>query len=419
MIKNVIEKITYLNNTLTPQNLDGLLNLKHSPGSSRVKDSKIHIFKSKDKDSGEFKCWMYKDFGLNNCGTLTMLLQDQLKMSQEDIVIYFKDLINDDTIKDMVLSKAIEAPAIQPKKALTKEEKIDQEINHAKELYLLKYKNKDTYIADTKNFLDANKIKNDEPVYNYLVNLRCIDKELYKEFKQKGLVCRVQTPTIKTPDFKNFRIYDRKIWDKKTGEKPEDRFLNDLSFCCFVNINPNNLSEPAGYWLREASDQSKKLKKDPLRMCKTGGDLHNFIYSTCTDDKPETLLVFESAIDLMSYITLFGKIEKAYYLSLNGLHDNVFIQNILKIKKSLKKVIVAVDYDKEQWDKDGNPIKSNRFCLNAKDICNHLNITIERHYAKNYRPIKDWNAALCYVKEPVLYGFESPQITLVIDNMDK
>ena len=79
-----------------------------------------------------------------------------------------------------------------------------------------------------------------------------------------------------------------------------------------------------------------------------GGSDKGFSFTSPGSDN--TLLVFESAIDLMSYMTLYkmhqGKELPHHMISMGGT-SYIPIENYLKNNSNIKKMILCLDSDKE------------------------------------------------------------------------
>jgi len=147
--------------------------------------------------------------------------------------------------------------------------------------------------------------KNDtyKHIFAYLIKTRKIDYEIVQEF-----------------------VKEKKIY--------EDNRKNIV----FVGYNDEDIAKFASV----RGTGSKKFRYD------SGGSDKGYPFSKVGTDN--TLLVFESAIDLMSYMTLFKIYQNKeilhHMISMGGT-TYIPIENYLKKNKNIKKMILCLDSDKE------------------------------------------------------------------------
>lgn len=183
--------------------------------------------------------------------------------------------------------------------------------------------------------------KNDtyKHIFAYLIKTRKIDKDVVSQF-----------------------IKSKKIY--------EDKYNN----CVFVGYDEEDNPKYASV---RGTNTTKKYKRD-IKNSDKG-------YPFCLEGKTDTLLIFESPIDLLSYLTLlkvYGKsLKNNHMISMGGL-SIIPIKNYLKKYPEITNLILCVDNDDA----------AHRFCdkLN-KEFDNY---TINRHIPKK----KDFNEELVFLK---------------------
>ena len=116
----------------------------------------------------------------------------------------------------------------------------------------------------------------------------------------------------------------------------------------------------------------------------------NKAYSFCHIGKSDTMFIFEAAIDMLSYITLFMLDREWYkdtFVAINGL-SRLAIDRVLQDYPYIKNLVFCYDNDKDGKDFNGNPK-------------NHGQIAAHKHSVfyqkKGYQvkidtpELKDWN----------------------------
>lgn len=132
----------------------------------------------------------------------------------------------------------------------------------------------------------------------------------------------------------NFRFIDRSVIDYFIEKEfiYEDRFYHN---CNFVGRDENGISV-------HVHSQSTHISKHEYRGVREGSDT-NYPFNHITSSNQ--LYVFESAIDLMSYITLNKHdIDSHSYLALCGISDKPLL-NVLSVYSHIKSVILCLDND--------------------------------------------------------------------------
>lgn len=132
----------------------------------------------------------------------------------------------------------------------------------------------------------------------------------------------------------SFRFIDRSIIDYFIEKEIiyEDRFYHN---CNFIGCNDDGIPV-------HVHSQSTHISKKEYRGVKEGSDT-NYPFNHITSSRE--LYVFESVIDLMSYITLNKHdIENHSYLSLCGISDKP-LSNILRVYDHIESVILCLDND--------------------------------------------------------------------------
>ena len=113
-----------------------------------------------------------------------------------------------------------------------------------------------------------------------------------------------------------------------------------------VFVGMDEKGKPVSACLKSVSEQYRHFK-----VTVEGSDMR---YGFCYRGTGEKLFVFEAAVDLLSYLTLYPENWKEQsYLALDGLSPKALLQ-FVNTQKNIKSVYICVDYDTagiEAWDK--------------------------------------------------------------------
>ncbi|WP_317854261.1 DUF3991 and toprim domain-containing protein [Chakrabartyella piscis] len=182
-------------------------------------------------------------------------------------------------------------------------------------------------------FILPEKSKYNQKVYEYLVGKRYIRQEFVDFFVSKGKI------------YQGFQF-------------------NNI---VFVGTKPNGIPQSA----------SAKSPYNSFRSTVKGSDMN---YGFCHRGTNEHLYVFESAVDMLSFMTLQKDLEKGNsYLSLDGLSPKAMLR-FLEEQNNIKHIHICIDHDVagiETYDK-------------FYDMLSEKGYTINRLLSKN----KDWNEDL-------------------------
>ncbi|RJP58063.1 MAG: hypothetical protein C4541_08515, partial [Candidatus Auribacter fodinae] len=150
-----------------------------------------------------------------------------------------------------------------------------------------------------------------------------------------------------------------------------------------TSVNPTEFSFLKTKWmagsLRFASIRSTNTSSKAFRCDVANSDKS---YSFCIEGSSQKLYIFESPIDLMSYLTFcrlcITSEFKDHMVSLGGLSDKA-LERYLKDYPSITQITLCLDND-----------EAGRFASEQIKNKYHLNYEISRHIPK----AKDWNEDL-------------------------
>lgn len=172
-------------------------------------------------------------------------------------------------------------------------------LEHTTDSNIIKNHNLDELKANLDEVKDVNRI------YAYLIYKRKVDKEIVRDFIYEKLISQDSKGNI------NFKAYDESgnvIFNQKKG-------TTDVPF---TKIDPNSYSV-------------------------------GFIYENKIETDKKNIYIFESAIDMMSYYSLYkSQIDKntSILLSMNGLKQNIVLDFLQKEKvENINSIIIATDND--------------------------------------------------------------------------
>lgn len=185
-------------------------------------------------------------------------------------------------------------------------------------------------IQDTKHI-------NNYSSYRYLTTIRKIDKDIFSFFYNRGI------------------IYHGETESRRWNSVKEKNIKQDDTLTYYVYKNPLN-GEITGLTGRENRDYMKLIGLKPFRINYSNTEWgFGFLKG-----KAETIMFFESPIDLLSYLSINKlkgiKQNDTYYCATGGANYNLMLNNIKNLNPS--QVVIAFDND-DFGDKTYNFIKEN------------------------------------------------------------
>ncbi len=150
----------------------------------------------------------------------------------------------------------------------------------------------------------------------------------------------------------------------------------------------------------------KGTGQTPFKINYTSERNTGFYYSPKNTKVPTTLFVFESVLDLFSFVQMYwnGKImidDDFCCISLNGANNQKYIYKVLGQKPTINKVCLCLDNDNAGYK--ATQILKRQLITNTYDLRYVLK---ELSLYKGY--IKDWNEALKYADD---INIDVPKIT--------
>lgn len=202
-------------------------------------------------------------------------------------------------------------------------------------------------VIDFEQYILDNKNNNNYGTWRYLVLIRKIDGNIFKDLYNKGYI------------FRDCNMYNEEC-NKNIGK--------DTTLTYFVYKDPFN-GQVVGLTGRENRDVAKmKQHWDDKKQKMVNGEPFRRNFTGCKwgfnimNGNPSTMTIFEAPIDLLSYMTIYkndkDKLNNNILIATGGTNRTLIMDNIKILKeKGLKRIVVATDNDKTgeetyQWVKE-------------------------------------------------------------------